>query len=162
MTVYIRQVQRRLEMGRATLWTRFNRGFCGWHGWGNKNRVFEQEVTEATERVRSLVNRAEREDVSLFVYIRIPHRPGHLLRERENGRVANNNSVFTVTGCLTAKAAEDCAHSRTLSRGWRIASAGDLARRWTAAGCQPAIQPINNRRYWAGAGAKGGGHQGGG
>jgi len=53
-----------------------------------------------------------------------------------------------------AKAAEDCTHSGTLSRGRRIASAGNLAKLRTAAGCQPAIQPITNRRYCAGAGGE--------
>jgi len=33
------------------------------------------------------------------------------------------------------------------SRRRMIASAGNEARLWMAAGCQPAIQPINNRRY---------------
>ena len=46
-----------------------------------------------------------------------------------------------------AKAPEGWAHSRTLSRGRRIAGAGNLAGLGMAAGCQPAIQPIANRRY---------------
>ena len=46
-----------------------------------------------------------------------------------------------------AKAPEGWAHSRTLSRGRKIAGARNLAGLGMAAGCQPAIQPIANRRY---------------
>ena len=48
-----------------------------------------------------------------------------------------------------AKAPEGWAHSRTLSRGRKIAGARNLAGLGMAAGCQPAIQPIANRRYLA-------------
>ena len=51
-----------------------------------------------------------------------------------------------------AKAPEDWTHSRTLARDRRRVGEGFVAGFRTAAGCQPAIQPITNRRYLAGAG----------
>jgi len=61
-----------------------------------------------------------------------------------NGPPAHNCAVVTVTGWLTAKAAEDCAHSGTLSRGRKSAGEGFITGFRTTAGCQPAIQPIAN------------------
>ena len=51
-----------------------------------------------------------------------------------------------------AKAPADWTHSRTPARDPRRVGEGFVAGFRTAAGCQPAIQPITNRRYLAGAG----------
>ena len=61
---------------------------------------------------------------------RLPPRP--LPQESGNDRLAHYNLEFTVIGWLTAKAAEDCTHSRTLARGRGLAGAGGLAGRRTA------------------------------
>ena len=62
--------------------------------------------------------------------------------------MAHDNLGFTVIGWLTAKAAEGCAHSRTLSRGRRIVSTGKVARLRTTGGLPvgaTGLAPANER-----------------
>jgi len=66
---------------------------------------------------------------------------------RQEGVVDHSNSHVG-----WAKAPEDWTHSRTLARDRRRVGEGFVAGFRTAAGCQPAIQPITTRRYLAGAG----------
>ena len=54
--------------------------------------------------------------------------------KRGNGRPAYRQAVITVTGWLTAKAAEDCAHSMTLACSRKIAGTGIFAGLRTAGG----------------------------
>ena len=66
---------------------------------------------------------------------------------RQEGVVDHSNSHVG-----WAKAPADWTHSRTLARDRRRVGEGFVAGFRTAAGGQPAIQPITNRRYLAGAG----------
>jgi len=76
--------------------------------------------------------------------------PALALGERGNVPPTHGYWRLWTVGRWPAKAPEDWAHSRTLARERMQASAGSMARLRMAAGCQPAIPPINNRRHGVG------------